>query len=303
MLQQTFKKEKCNLEYGLKTRHPASSTRETLPRRGCRAGELARIKPPPHQHSSKRLIMDAKTLASDTPSDEAPRKLGWFRRVRIWIFRCFLAAFSFVAIYLLLSLIGLYPVNSSFVQPGNGIEIFIFSGAVHSDIVLPVTTETIDWRSEFPQEHFERDVTLATHAAFGWGDENFYLHTPTWSDMKVSTAVNALALPSTTVMHVAMIGDPSDHPDVRRVRVSKESYQKIVDKIQASFALGDQAQRQRIEGVTYIGSDAFYRGDGSYHMFRTCNCWVGEVMRAGGIKCGWFTPLPKSVFWHLDDED
>lgn len=247
--------------------------------------------------------MEANALANeateDNPVDEPTPKPGWLRRVRTWIYRCALTALLLIAFYLALSLIGLYPVNSSFVQPDDGVEILIFSGAVHSDIVLPITTESIDWRIEFPQSHFERDVSLASHIAFGWGDENFYLHTPTWSDLSVSTAVNALALPSTTVMHVAMVGDPSDHPDVRRVRVSSESYRKIVDKIQASFALDDQEQRQCIEDVNYMGTDAFYHGQGSYHMFRTCNCWVGEVIRAGGIKCGWFTPLPKSVFWHL----
>ena len=36
----------------------------------------------------------------------------------------------------------------------------------------------------------------------GWGDKGFYLETPTWADLKTSTALKAVSGYNTTAMHV-----------------------------------------------------------------------------------------------------
>lgn len=220
----------------------------------------------------------------------------WFKRV------CGALLLTLLA-YAVLILIGLYPVNSDFVPDENGIEVFVFSGEFHSDIVLPVVAPEFDWRSEFPAGDFSSDTSMATHVAVGWGERDFYLHTPTWADLKVSTACSALLIPSDTVMHVAMVYKPLVGANVRRVRVSGEQYLRMVEAIKNSFERDANNQIQKIPDYAYSYNDSFYDGVGSYHMFRTCNCWAGEVMKAGGIKVGWFTPLPKTVFAHLPEQE
>ena len=112
------------------------------------------------------------------------------RRTVKWMFYSLLA---FVA----LLVIGLIPVNNGFRAPDEGIELFLVSNPVHADIIVPRSTAVIDWNERFDREHFEGDISKATHIAFGWGDRGFFLETETWDDLKVSTAANALPLIST----------------------------------------------------------------------------------------------------------
>ena len=206
--------------------------------------------------------------------------------------------------YLLLALIGLIPVNNKFEPAKSGVEIFVFSGQFHSDIILPLRVELHDWMMEFPREDFFEDPYEATHVAIGWGDRNFYLHTPTWSDLEIGTAAKALLFPSETVMHVEMTIRPEfGNENFRSVKISFEQYESMVKFISKSFKRDAKGMVQRIEDARYGSYDAFYEAEGNYHAFRTCNCWAGEAMQAGGIRVGRFTPLPKSMFMYLPAQE
>ena len=126
-----------------------------------------------------------------------------WRKVRSWAKRLFklilLAIFAYVAILI----VGLIPVNSDFQRSEEGITIYVISNAVHADLVLPKSTSTIDWSQKFLGSKFAEDNKDDSHIAFGWGDRGFFLETETWDDFKLSTAANALLLPSGSCMHVA----------------------------------------------------------------------------------------------------
>ncbi|MFT5303935.1 MAG: hypothetical protein ACI814_004757 [Mariniblastus sp.] len=208
-----------------------------------------------------------------------------------------------LGLYLVFVLLGLIPVNNDFAETEDGIEIFVYSGAFHSDIVLPMSNSMVDWRAELPPNPFKVDHPQATHMAFGWGDRGFYINTPTWADLKVSTAANALLVPSPTVMHVSLAFEPEANasPEFKSVKISTDQYLTLVQFISDSFAKDPAGKLQRIEDSSYGDFDAFYIGSGNYHAFRTCNCWVGQALKATGIKTGWFTPLPKTVFLYFPD--
>lgn len=243
--------------------------------------------------------MSKSNPTSDNLGTKNPkRKPTRFKLLRRWARRAFLAFFGLLLTYAALILVGLIPVNRDFVESEDGIEIFVLSGAFHSDIILPVQTTVIDWRSQFNPSDFKINTEGATYIGFGWGDRNFYLHTPTWSDLKISTAANALLLPSETVMHVGYLNTPVGQPEIRSVKISPDQYQKLVDFIIGSFQSGERGF-QHIEGHSYGDADAFFIGSGNYHCFRTCNCWVGDALKATGVKTGWFTPLPKTVFLYF----
>ena len=195
------------------------------------------------------------------------------------------------------------PVNNDFQASESGVEIFVFSGEFHSDIILPIQSSVVDWRIHFADGDFRSNISEATHVAIGWGEKNFYLHTPTWSDLKLSTAANALLVPSDTVMHVEMTVRPEYGKRIRSVRISNEQYAELFVFVKESFARDAQDAVKRIEGQSYGNFDAFYEANGSYHAFRTCNCWVGEALQEAGVRVGWFTPLPKSVFVYLPDTE
>lgn len=220
-------------------------------------------------------------------------------RIWRWARRVLFFFVGVLALYGLLILIGLIPVNRNFQESDDGVEIFVFSGAFHSDLILPIENSVIDWRTKFAPRDFRQRAPWATHVAFGWGDKGFYVNTPTWADLKYSTACNALLIPSDTVMHVGHQSQPATDEQTRGVSISVDQYKKLVRFVNESFVTDDAGALQLISGESYGSTDAFYQGAGNYHFFRTCNCWVGHGLQKAGIKTGWFTPLPKTVFLYF----
>lgn len=207
------------------------------------------------------------------------------------------------AIYLVFVLIGLAPVNNEFTPAGaDGVEIFVMSNPVHADIVMPIQTEVINWREHFPDDCFRGNTKAATHVAVGWGDRGFFLETPTWADMKLSTAANAVFVPSETCLHVAMYKSVKTGPNMRAVRISTKQYRQLVNFVAGRFRKRDgESGFQQIKGAAYGRHDAFFEAVGQYHGFYTCNSWVGSALQAAGVRVGWMTPLPKTVFLYLPE--
>ena len=252
------------------------------------------------QPTTTAVPFDSGSAATGSAGPKKPRKslLG-----RLWSF-CKWVLFLIlgpVFLYLITAIVGAaWPVNTDFESSSDGVEIFILSGDVHTDLILPITNQQHDWRDNFPADSFSTTRTDFTHVSIGWGARKFYLETPTWSDVEVSTVASVLFTPSESVMHVETIRfEPVISSSIMSTRISAEQYLKLVDFIEASFA-GDDPQPAPIADASYGDNDHFYPAVGDYHLFRTCNCWAGEAMGAAGIKVGKFTPLPKTIFWHLD---
>lgn len=235
------------------------------------------------------------------------------RRKRSFLGKCWrlikwpLAIIIFpILLYLVAALVGAWiPDNADFVPQPNGIEVYVYSGDIHSDIILPLVNEQKDWRENFPLSSFKSDRADFTHVSIGWGSREFYLETPTWDDLELSTALSVLLLPSESVMHVEMVHlRPVISSSLMKTKISEEQYLQLVDFVQASFdqdgAADSNLEPVPIADAGYNSRDNFYPAVGKYHLFQTCNCWAGDALRATGIKVGKFTPLPKSVFWHLE---
>jgi uncharacterized protein (TIGR02117 family) len=221
------------------------------------------------------------------------------RRITRGIFRCCKILLLLLALYFLVVLAGLIPVNNDFEPTADGVEIMVTSTAIHADLVLPIRNETVDWREHLLPSDFAGDVSGATHAAFGWGNKEFYVDTPTWGDLKAGTVFRALFWPSETCMHVNLWND-KDIPDgARKTRISREQYSRLVKHVLGSFRRDEGGRFLLIKGGAYGTDDAFYQAHGSYHAFNTCNCWVGRGLKAAGVRAGWFTPLPKTVYLYM----
>jgi len=231
--------------------------------------------------------------------------LPWRFLTRLWRWSFLSLKYLFLGmmVYLLCCLIGLIPVNNNFQNSPDGIPVIIISNAVHSDLVLPIEAAGWNWRDHFPAADFQGNTAWATHVAVGWGDRGFFIHTPEWSDLKLSTAVNALLWPSSTCVHVSMTKREFVLGNGIEVRLTEEQYRRLVEKICTSFGQDPAERLQLIPDSSYHQYDAFYVGVGRYHLFNTCNNWVGRTMKHSGMRVGWFTPLPKSVFLWLPISD
>ncbi|TWT85339.1 hypothetical protein Pla123a_01460 [Posidoniimonas polymericola] len=230
----------------------------------------------------------------EEPQTDSRRR--FLRRLRRWLVRGVLAVVGFVAFYALFLLVGLIQVNRGYAPPADGIEVFVQSDAVHTDLILPIQNGQWDWSELLPAADFPEEPAWATHYAIGWGDRGFYLDTPTWADLKASTAVVAMFWPSRTVMHVSACTAPGREQTSARVVLTPEQYRTLCESIADSFA-GDHTEQI---DFSYGRYDAFYQATGAYHCFYTCNSWAGAKLRAAGVATPLFTPLPGQVGMYLE---
>ena len=149
----------------------------------------------------------------------------------------------------------------------------VTSTEIHADLILPIRNETMSWRQHFPPSNFAGDARAATHVAFGWGNKEFYVDTPSWNDVKAETVFRAIFWPTATCMHVNL-WDARDIPaGARKTRISHEQYRHLVEFVLGSFRRDEGGRCLLIEGGAYGSNDAFYHAHGSHHAFNTCNCW------------------------------
>lgn len=225
------------------------------------------------------------------------------KRIARYLFRTFLAIVIFVALYLLCAFtFSRIAVNDDFVQPEEGVTIYIESNGVHTDIVVPVQHPLADWSEKLPYAHFENAGLSHKYVAFGWGDKGFYLDTPTWADLKFSTAFEAVFWLGSTAMHVTYKREaPGESELSRKVVITAEHYQKLIAYIDSSFQKSDTGDYLPIDHPGYNKNDCFYEAIGTYSFLKTCNVWTGEGLDAAGVRVGWWTPFDSSVFNELPE--
>lgn len=175
--------------------------------------------------------------------------------------------------------------------------IYVQSNGVHTDVTLPVSDTNMNWLSFIPHKDFPTasDFEFIT---FGWGDKGFYLDTPNWSDLKISTALYAACLPSPTAMHVSYSSEPETTTFRKKVFIDQEGYIKLIAYIKKSFQLKNNSV-QLIKHKSYTYNDNFYEANHSYHLFRTCNRWTNSALKTAGVKTGIFALFPKGIMKHL----
>jgi len=214
--------------------------------------------------------------------------------------RGLIAIFVIVAMYPLTAVIlGLIPANAQWTPPATGIEIFVRSNGIHTDFVVPARTTAADW-TEFAPPPARVVVAAASHVAFGWGEKGFYIDTPTWEDLTLATAANAVLLPSGTAVHVTYYyGPPEESDRCCRLVVRKSEYRRLVDYLRRSFALDGDGKPLPIPGASYYDSDTFYEGVGSYHLFNTCNDWTNSGLKAMGVRAAMWAPFDHAILHQL----
>ncbi|WP_246263571.1 TIGR02117 family protein [Parasphingopyxis algicola] len=209
--------------------------------------------------------------------------------------RYVLAGFVLLVVGYVLAGIGgsLIPANADWREPDTGITIYIHDNGVHTGIVLPRRNALADWSDLVRPDHLGDRRYASDHLLFGWGDRTFYLETPTWGDLRPSTAIAALFGSDASLVHVDHIAAPAAADDLRPVRITPSQYRHIASAIRAQFALDEAGASQPVPG--YGPADIFYEAHGRYTAFRTCNEWTGAILRNAGVRIGAWTPFNFSV--------
>lgn len=191
----------------------------------------------------------------------------------------------------------LISVNENNDQPEE-IPIYILTNGMHTDIVCPVRNDIIDWTSIVSSENTVSKRTDFQYVSFGWGDKGFYLDTPTWADLKFSTAFKAAFWLGDSAMHVTFYPNLEESEDCRKIWISRENYKLLVDYIQNSF---DKENGKSIfipTDMVYGKNDAFYDAKRTYNIFFTCNTWANKALKVSNQKAAFWSATDKGIFRH-----
>ncbi len=192
-------------------------------------------------------------------------------------------------------------VNSK-VVPKDEITVFILTNGVHTDIVLPIKSDNIDWSQSIAFNNTNSKDSLMNFIAFGWGDKGFYLETPTWTDLKFSVAFNAAFGLGKSAMHTTFYKQMNESEHCKRISLSSSEYQLLVEYITSSFQKSASGEVLIINSnANYGANDAFYEGIGKYSLFHTCNTWANNGLKACNQKACLWTPADKGIFYHYND--
>lgn len=119
---------------------------------------------------------------------------------------------------------------------------------------------------------------------FGWGDEEFYQHPGFDSGL----AFKALFYSTPSTLRVEGIGISRDSyfkisEIVVRILVTEEQLSRIVNFISSSvFRFNNDSSV--ILSEQGLGRIIFFKANGDYHLFNTCNTWLANCLVSAGIK-------------------
>ncbi|AFM03173.1 Protein of unknown function (DUF2459) [Bernardetia litoralis DSM 6794] len=219
-------------------------------------------------------------------------------------------------IYLLIVLIGGYfwtinptELNSNQAENQTEIEIYITSNGFHSDVVIPIQTET-NFFKILNQDSFINSYLGNTNSykwlSIGWGDKGFYKESYNGNFPSVSSCLNAALVPSETLMHLDFYrNNLKESKNCKKIKLKKGEYQSLLQHIVESFRTVKKDSKNKITKFIrlpqkgYSNSDYFFEAKGSYHLFYTCNSWTNEGLQKANQKTALFAPLAQTILYHL----
>ena len=220
------------------------------------------------------------------------------------IWRTFLGILAFFALYFLFTfLLTIIPANRNFQPAQVGVDLYVISNGVHTDICFEITEAQLDWSKALDFESFKTNRSEMKYLSMGWGDKGFYFDTPTWADLSAKTAATAALIPSATAMHVTILKKkPTTGERTRKTKVTKAQLLKmeqyILDHLQTKNGKAVLIDCCRYDGF----DDNFYEANGSYHLLRTCNTWVNQTLKEGGVKTATWAPFDKCILYHFENK-
>lgn len=200
------------------------------------------------------------------------------------ISRLVLLLFLLPVLYLAVALVcGKISINDSEVHLQKKQTIYLSTNGLHLDIVLP---------ADYASSQLTDDLNFTFQdkfLSFGWGDKDFYLNTPEWSDLETKVAFNALFLKSESLVHITRYRNKME--DWVEVQISQEELNKLNNYLYQSFQKDDLGKKILLKDKGYTATDDFYQAYGSYSIFFTCNTWANKAFSDSGLKACLWTPF------------
>ncbi len=184
----------------------------------------------------------------------------------------------------------LFPSKGSQTSSLKDKKFYILYDSMHTDIVLNLKTSKVDWNRLLPQVVKGREKG---YLGFGWGDKETYLNTPTWDDLKLSTALKALFLNTPSLIHVTYYRD-IHYYQLKEVVLTHNQFEALEQILKNEFS-----NNPHYEAKGFSRNDAFYSSKRIYNAIKTCNTWSGDRLREANISMSYWTPFSFNVMESL----
>jgi uncharacterized protein (TIGR02117 family) len=222
-----------------------------------------------------------------------------------WLWRASALALLFSGVLAVLALVAA-AVPRPFGAPpalaadtGGTRRVLLLAGPIHTDIALPADADVLAAFAFLDETGLPHRHPAVRWLALGWGGRDFYVHTPTWDQLKLLPALRGLSLDA-SAMHVQLFGSVDiPDPSVIALDLSPEHFRALLDASLAGFERDGRGAPILMPGIRHNEYDAFFEAEGHFTALLGCNTWAGAVIRAGGIRTGWWNPLPQSLFWSV----
>ncbi len=209
-----------------------------------------------------------------------------------------------ITLYLAAAVAGaLIPGPRAAIDGAPEIEIALAEGPIHYDFLLPLTPEV---RSRFGFAE-QAGVAVADPDArwlvVGWGAREFYTSVGSYGDVSAAALFWGV-VGDASVMRLGAVGEIGNPEAVATLRLSRPQFEALLAALDAGFRRDATGAPIVLDGVHLGANDGFYEGTGGFHLGRTCNVWVSEVLRAAGLRFGIWTPTPYAVrlsLWRFGD--
>ncbi len=203
--------------------------------------------------------------------------------------------FSVLALYFLAALIGAVIPGSGFRASGEDVvEVHLIRGPIHYDFLIPLTAETRERLGDLNDAGVPLDGPRAQGLLIGWGAQEFYTTTGTYSDVALGAVFKGLA-GDRSVLRTDVVGRLPTDLDLPGIRMNPEQFARFLNAIEASFARSDQGRLVPLNATGFSATDRFFAARGTFNLFQTCNVWIGQILRAAEVRFGLWVPLPYSV--------
>lgn len=210
---------------------------------------------------------------------------------------------SIAGTFILLAIAALTPRQWLPAQPSDcKFKIYVSGDMMHTNLFVPVRNDAYDWNQHLNLAALGKSPPATyRYLQFGWGDRIFYVETPSWDKISISSALRSLLLQNSAALFVK--GHPSvpHYPNetLRCISLDQAHYLKLMHFLKASFQTNHQGQERISSGQD--GDSSFYAATGHYSMFKTCNSWTAEGLRSAGVNTPLWGGLAPAVMHQLKD--
>lgn len=173
--------------------------------------------------------------------------------------------------------------------------IHVTTNGIHTSIVLPLhdISNFIDL-TDFAGYQGQQYLMI------GWGDKDFYMNVPQWSDLTLKTALTSTFIPTDSALHLTLLETPAYLAEINTYQLNNQQYQALLSAITDSAVMSNN-RFIVYKNQSHSSIDNFYQANGSYHLFNTCNSWTNHIMKEAGLPHSLWTPFSFAVMRNKSD--